>query len=66
MSSTEQKFSESVYSRIRIWKTTYRREKNEMWEFKINREKLKKIMKELDEKKPIGSDGVLEYILKRV
>ena len=35
-----------------------------MWEIRINREKIKEMMKELDERKVIGSDGVSGYILK--
>ena len=35
-----------------------------MWETQINREEIKEMMKELDDKKAIGSDGVSGYILK--
>ena len=38
--------------------------KNEMWEIKISKKKIEEMMKELDEKKAIGPDGVSEYILK--
>ena len=37
-----------------------------MWEIKINREEIKEMMKELDEKKAIGPDGISGYILKKV
>ena len=35
-----------------------------MWELKISREEIEQMMKELDERKAIGPDGVSEYILK--
>ena len=35
-----------------------------MWEIRINREEIKEIMKELDERKTIGPDGISGYILK--
>ena len=36
-----------------------------MWEIKFNREEIKEMMKELNEKKAIGPDGVSGYILKQ-
>ena len=38
--------------------------KNEMWEIKISREEIEEMMKELDETKAMGPDGVSGYILK--
>ena len=35
-----------------------------MWAIKINREEIKEIMNELDEKRAIGADGVSGYMLK--
>ena len=35
-----------------------------MWEIGINREEIKEMMKELDERKEIGPDGVSGFILK--
>ena len=35
-----------------------------MWEIKISREEIEELMKELDERKAIGPDGVSGYILK--
>ena len=38
------------------------KEKNEMWEIRMNREVIKDIMKELNERKAIGPDGGVECI----
>ena len=38
--------------------------KNEMWLIKISREEIEEMMKELDERKPIGPDWASGYILK--
>ena len=38
--------------------------KKKMWEIRISREEIDEIMKELDERKAIGPDGVSGYILK--
>ena len=35
-----------------------------MWEIRISREEIEEMMKELDERKAIGPDGVSGYILK--
>ena len=37
---------------------------NEMWDININREEIKEMMKELDEKKAIRPNGVSGYIFK--
>ena len=38
--------------------------KNEMWEIRISKEETEEMMKELEERKRIGPDGVSGYILK--
>ena len=38
--------------------------KNEMWEIKISKKEIEEMMKEVDERKAIGPDGVSGYILK--
>ena len=38
--------------------------KNEMWEIWISKKEIEDMMKELDERKAIGPDGVSGYILK--
>ena len=38
--------------------------KNKVWEIRISREEIEKMMKELDEKKTIAPNGVSGYILK--
>ena len=38
--------------------------KNKMWEIRMRRDEIEEMMKELDERKAIGLDGVSGYILK--
>ena len=43
----------------------HKREKNEMWEIRLNKEEIKEIIKELEKRKTIGPDSVSGYMLKK-
>ena len=66
MSEVQNRNFQKVFTRKSNFKKPHgHKGKNEMWEIRINREEVKEIMKELDERKAIGPDGVSRYILKK-
>ena len=56
-------FFESVQQNLTLNNHKGKREKKEMWEIRINKDEMKELMKKLDARKAIGSDGVSGYIM---